>query len=437
GLAFVDEIDSMVADVKKQGDPLGHVLTRGSTYPDFTAIIASTPSLGKTKVAPDPVSGVELWELVKPEDLSSAIWDLWQKGTRYHWAWMCPHCRKWFVPRLSLVKWPQDASPFEVREQAWMECPSCQKRIEDSHKQWMNANGHYIAPGQRIERGKIVGDPPPSMICSFWVSGLASPFQTFGQRAAMFVSALKSDTPADIQVVVNQQFGELFVPYGDRATDYALVASHRTSYRKGEVPEGVLVLTAGIDVQKNKLVFVVRGWGAGGTSWLIDYGELLGNTADTGISGSLQPPVWDALTNLLQQQYAGLPIALAIIDAGFRPNIKEGVSVSYIYDFCRRHTVNLRPGKGASTFLGPTARISKLEIKPDGTHPEYSLEQVVINSDSSKTWVQDHLHWPDNKPGAWHLPQDVCDDYCKQIVAESRVRLPSGKVEWVEHRPNN
>ncbi|MCI0555792.1 MAG: phage terminase large subunit family protein, partial [Anaerolineae bacterium] len=113
------------------------------------------------------------------------------------------------------------------------------------------------------------------------------------------------------------------------------------------------------------------------------------------------------------------------------------VSVSYIYDFCRRHTVNLRPGKGASTFLGPTARISKLEIKPDGTHPEYSLEQVVINTDSSKTWVQDHLHWPDNKPGAWHLPQDVDDDYCKQIVAESRVRLPSGKVEWVEHRPNN
>src|SRR4051812_153430 len=137
-LALVDEYDEMLRNIKGQGDPLGLVEARGITYAEFTTGITSTPSLGVVDVERDPDSGLEFWAIATVEDVQSPIWRLWQEGTRYHWAWPCPACDEYFVPRLRQLRWPKDATPAEAKRNAWLVCPRCGGVIEDDHKIAMN-----------------------------------------------------------------------------------------------------------------------------------------------------------------------------------------------------------------------------------------------------------------------------------------------------------
>ena len=208
----------------------------------------------------------------------------------------------------------RDATPIEARRLAHLECPRYGGVIEETHKFGMNARGVYVAPGQSIDRnGKVSGDPPDSATISFWVSGLASPFVSFGERAGRYVEAVNSGDPEEVQTVINGGFGELWAAGGGDAPEWAEVARKgvEAAYRKGELPTGVMHLTMAVDVQKSRLIYVIRGWGAGATSWLIDCGTLHGET--------IEEPVWDDLADLITRPVCGMPIKLTFIDSGFRP----------------------------------------------------------------------------------------------------------------------
>jgi phage terminase large subunit GpA-like protein len=97
-----------------------------------------------------------------------------------------------------------------------------------------------VAPGQRIESiGHVIGDPPESTTVSFWVSGLASPFVSFGERAGRYVEALNSGDQEEVQTVINGGFGELWAPAGGDAPEWADVARLKLPYRSREIPAGV------------------------------------------------------------------------------------------------------------------------------------------------------------------------------------------------------
>ncbi len=129
--------------------------------------------------------------------------------------------------------------------------------IGNEEKEAMNATGRFMAPGQTVtDDDVVVGAPPESDTASFWVSGLCSPFRTFGDRAASYVEAWQSGDPDKIQTVVNAGFGEIWTPTGGDVPEWKEVEDRSLPYAKGTVPEGVLFLTAGVDVQKRKLVYV-------------------------------------------------------------------------------------------------------------------------------------------------------------------------------------
>ena len=438
-LAIVDEYDEMLANVKRQGDPLGLVEARGDTYADFVAVVASTPSMGASDIEHDEKSRLDFWKLMPADEVESAIWSLWQQGSRHHWTWRCPHCKSWFVPRFRLLRWPKDATPAEARKAAHLLCPApdCGGVIEESHKAEMNSTGVYVAPGQTVDAdGLVHGEPPESSTISFWVSGLASPFVTFGQRAEAFLTAVQSGDREKVQTVINAGFGELYAPGGGDVPEVLEVHRLRIPYSRGEVPAGVRVLSAGIDVQKNRLVYIVRGWGARGTSWLIDFGELWGATAE--------PEVWAMLEDLLEERWAGLTIRMALIDSGFRPTKQDKGPEHVVYDFCRRHQRQCRPSKGYDTLRSGAVAISKIEVTPHGKATTYSLELVRVNSDWCKLWVHERIRWPQDQPGAFFLPtpadaseQAASDEYCAQLVSEARIRKPSGRTMWVQRSRDN
>jgi phage terminase large subunit GpA-like protein len=431
GLAIVDEYDEMLANVKGQGDPLGLVEARGFTYADFCTVISSTPSQGLIETEIDPVSGLEFWAEAEPEDVQSGIWKLWQSGTRFHWAWPCPHCGEYFIPRFKYLAWPKGSSPIQARRAAYLQCPQgCADPITEEHKREMNARGVYVAPGQSVAPdGTVTGAPPESSTASFWVSGLASPFVTFGQRAEAYLLALAEGDTNKVQTATNAEFGECYnLGGGGDVPEWEEVAKLALPYRESEVPDGVIFLTAGVDVQKNRLIYVIRGWGVRQESWLITSGELWGATAEH--------DVWTDLDDVLTSDFGGLPIARAFIDAGFRPGKRDVVPEHRVYEYARRKPRLVYATKGF--LLRPTPlSVNRIDVKPAGGKSAYGLDLVRLSTDFFKSWIHERLRWPQDQPGGWHLHEGVTEDYCRQIVSEARVSKPSGGFAWVEKSRNN
>lgn len=430
-IAVVDELDRMDA-LKSDGDPFALVDARTFSFRDRIRAAISTPLKGTVDIEIDPASGLECWKVMPAEDIESPIWRLWQTGTRHHFAWPCPECHDYFVPRFRQLRWrgwPDHVAPVVGRESAYLECPRCGGIVEESHKDDLNTRGRFVAPGQTVTpEGIVTGALPATTALSMWVSGLCSPMVTFGERAAAYLEAKLSGDQAEIQARMNTGFGELYAPGGGDVPEWQQVAALKRPYRRGTLPDGVVLLTLAVDVQKNRLVYTIRGWGKAGSSWLVDYGELFGATTDS--------DVWNDLALLLQRPIGGLVIRHAFIDSGFRPGKPLSLPVNRIYDFCRQFRRRVSPTKGRATQDKPLIA-SSIEVKATGETAPYGLDLIWLDTDHCKSWVHEKLRWEVDKPGAWLLPEDTDDDYCKQIVSEARVKKPNGKPEWVPLSRNN
>ncbi len=410
---LVDEVDRM-EPIPGEGDPVTLAEARIATYPDGRLIVTSTPTEGSVDVKKHPDTGIEHWSTADADDLDSAVWKLWQEGTRFEWAVPCPHCLKYFVPRFRLLVWPEGCTPKRALREACLACSNCGALIEDSAKAAMNARGFYLASGQSVQNNAVVGDPPDTDTASFWVSGLMSPWVTFGQRAQAWLRAVASGDQERIRSTINTAFGELYRTRG-QAPDWQVVkAGCESPYQLGDLPSGVQWLFLTVDVQKDRLVCTVRGWGAEFESWLIHREELWGETE--------QPDVWLRLDALKARAFNGVGIRATAVDSGYQ--------TEHVYEWCRKHGATAYATKGRD-HPSKLFHASDVEVLRNGKKHRAGLKVWTFDHGYFKAWVHDRLGWPQDQPGAWHLPNDIDEDYCKQIVAEQRMRLPSGRVHWV------
>lgn len=423
---LVDEVDRM-QPIPGEGDPVTLAEARTATYPDGRVVITSTPTTGAVETEIDEVSGLERWRVADPEDLESQIWRFWQEGTRFEWAVPCPHCAEYFIPRFKLLTWPKDSTPRQAKESARLACPACGGLCEESHKVAMNAKGEFVAPGQRVVDGVVVGDPPDCDVASFWVSGLMSPWRSFGACASQWITAVRSGDSETIRGKLNTVFGELYRVASD-APAWESVRNLAGAYESGSVPAGVQAITCGVDVQKDRLYYVVRGWGFRSESWLIEHGELYGQTE--------QEEVWADLSALLDKKYGGKLIRRLGIDSGYRPGDKWKRPTNLVYAFARQHQSRVIATKGHESLSKPLSP-SMIDVTIRGKLYKHGLQLWHIDSDYFKSWVHQRLAWPADQPGAWHVPSDIDDDYCQQVTAEARVVKASGLATWVKVRKQN
>ena len=145
-IGIVDEVDRMASSVKGEGDPVELMEARTSTFPDGKVGVASTPTVGTVESIYDERSNLWRWNV--SEVVESPIWRLWQEGTRHEWAWPCPHCEEYFIPRMDCLKWPEDSTPESAGRHAKMGCPHCNELIESKYKDRMNRYGVFVAPAQ-------------------------------------------------------------------------------------------------------------------------------------------------------------------------------------------------------------------------------------------------------------------------------------------------
>jgi phage terminase large subunit GpA-like protein len=275
---FLDEVDAYPGDVDGEGDPVNLALARTRTFARRKVFMISTPKItGRSRIEPS--------------------FD--DSDQRYYWV-PCPHCNEFQILKFAQVRWPKGEP-----EKAVYVCEHCGAEIENHEKHWMLPRGEWRAAEPGL--GKAAG---------FHLSSLYSPVGWFSwaDAAAMFAEAQKN--PALLQVFVNTVLGETWALQGE-APEWQRLYDRREDYLIGTVPNGGLFLTAGVDIQKDRIELEVVAWGRGKESWSVDYQVLEGQTTEGA--------VWQKLTavlNLLPDSIRRIPAdcevrdRLGLCDAG-------------------------------------------------------------------------------------------------------------------------
>lgn len=382
-LALLDEVDAFTP-IPGEGDPVQLARARVSNYFGSTVGLFSTPLVEDT----------------------SRIWKWFLDGTKERWALECRTCRNWFAPSLDLLKWKKDSEGKELQQSARLLCSHCSEEYDDIGRRELP--GRYV-PHVIGSDGEwqAVEERADLTIRSFWASGLVSPFRTIGRAAEEVARAFRSGDPDMVQSAVNTVGGEPYGLTGD-TPGRAAVKEKRTHY---ESPAGVRFFTVGCDVQQESIYYVARGWGVNAESWLLDYGQVFGNTE--------YDDVYMALGQVLARRHCDMIQRLALIDSGYR--------ASQVYAFCNR-SPNTCPSKGRDALTKPH-HVALVEENVRGKLVKSGTRLYHVNTDYYKQWIYGRIRWPHGQPGDWHIPETVDDDYCDQVVNEVR-SVVKGKPVW-------
>ena len=387
---FMDEVDEYPGDVDGQGDPVALAEKRTATFSRRKVLLTSTPT----------VKGLSR---IEREFLGS-------DQRRYFLP--CPLCGHmdyllWRGPEHHRIEW-EEGTP----ESAHMVCGSCNETVEERYKTEMLARGEWRPTAN--SDGRTVG---------FHLSALYSPlgWKSWARCAAEFVEA--KEDPFRLKTWVNTVLGETWEERGDSVAAGSLQA--RLERYPAEVPSGVGVLVAAVDVQGDRLEAVVKGYGAGEESWLIAFTQLQGDPATEA--------VWFDLDQFLGQKFdhvsgQKMKVECTAVDSG-------GAHTEHVYRYARaRFGKRVFPIKGGSIAGRPL-------VERPSRHNRYNVPLYVLCVDTGKDLVFSRLKIGSAGPGYVHLPDWVDDEYLAQLTAEKAIRKyvkGRGAVrEWIKLRERN
>ena len=256
---LVDELDEFSASLHTGDDPVEMLNGRTSAFPGtYKRLYISTPG----------IKGI------------SRIDALYEKGDQRRFHVPCPHCGEPQPLEWSGLKW--GARIDGIVTQVRYVCRECGAEIHEHHKPSMIAAGQWVPenPGARVRSYTINA--------LYYQIGLGP---RWADLVEMWLDA--QGDPAKLKTFVNDRLAESWEDPAMRNIRHNAIADRAQPYPLRTAPEGVLVITAGVDTQDNRLAAQIVGWGVGMSFWVLDYVELIGDPAEGA--------VWAALTDLLNR----------------------------------------------------------------------------------------------------------------------------------------
>ena len=381
--ALSDEEGRMQANA--EGDPIDQLRKRMATFPNRIHLRTSSPNLRRT----------------------CSITKAYEQSDKRRYYVPCPDCNHYQVLRFEQLR----GSP----EACWYECEACAYQIQESDKYGMVRNGRWEAEEPGGGDGKTAG---------FHLSALYSTIgYTWAEILADFAKC--EGIPDKLQVFKNTVLAE---PWDEEAegADLNEVAKHAEEY-PAQAPGWCVLITCGVDVQKDRIEATKWGWGLSEVAGVIEHRVFRGDPS--------RPAVWqdfEAWRRAPVEHESGLalPVSCTFVDSG------DGNRTEAVYAYARpREMQRVYACKGSSQQGAPLVN--------RGTRQGKTRTLVVsVGTSTAKDSIYSRLQIADkNAPGYIHFPsspESGCDrDFYKHLTAEVLVtrRTKGGEVSRWEN-PN-
>lgn len=396
---FGDERDRWATSAGNEGDPWDLAMARQTTFYNAKAVEVSTTTIKN----------------------ASAIEAAYYTGTMERWNSKCPHCGEYHEIRWSDIRFEYDEiivshkKTYKVKK-VYYTCPGCgcistEAEMKRAPAKWIAENPEAYGQGTR----------------SFWLNAFVSQWASWESIVLKYLNALGSTKK--MQVVFNTCFGEPWEDRGDIEDEDSLLA-RREDYGKDkngepvELPPGVLVLTAGVDTQDDRMEYEIVGHGFFGETWGIEKGIVMGRPDDDATWNKLDEVVFDRVMRF--ENGVGLRVSMSFVDEGghftqsvrAQCNARIGKKVFCIKGMPGQDKPYISPPKKQKIFVNQIAV---------GTCWQYQL-----GVDSGKEIIMDNLRVQTPGQKYCHFPKrdDYGSAYFAGLLSETKVYDPNKKQPW-------
>lgn len=381
-LILCDEVDRYPLSAGTEGDPVSLAKKRSTTFWNRKIILVSTPT----------------------EKSHSRIEQAYMESDQRKYFVSCPDCKEDQVLRWANVRW--DEGKPATAEYMCDHCGSC----------WTDAARFRAI---RYGKWKATADGD-GKTAGFHLSGLYSPWTPLEEAVRDFLASKRD--PMRLKTWVNTFLGETWEDQGEQVDEHDLM--ERAEDWGGELPEDVLLLTAGVDVQDDRLEVEIVGWGRGEESWSIDYKTLYGDpsTAD----------LWMQLDDVLQTKHihpihGEMILRSTCVDSG-------GHYTQQVYNYCRG-----RAGKRVFAVKGIGGEGKPIAGKPTKNNIG-KINLFPVGTDTAKELIYSRLKIQSPGEGYCHFPANRSPEYYMMLTAEKKVtKYFKGRPrrEWIKLRTRN
>lgn len=370
---LLDEVDAYPLDLSGEGSPIELAKARTRTFARRKVLQISTPVL----------------------EGQSVIATAYEETDQRKYFVPCPHCGYMQELKFDNLVWEQGKT-----EATAYGCDNCGVLIEERFKPRMLAAGEWRMTAPQNENRQR---------CGYHINSLYSPYGWYSWAA---VAEAYEDAVKDPKKMKTFQNTVLGLPYKEpgESPPWEAIYNRRETYETNTVPKEVYLLTAGVDVQKDRLEVEIVGWGKGKESWSIDYRVLMGDTA--------KAEVWALLAKIVGEtwQQAGgyvLPLARMAVDSGY--------NTSHVYAFCAKFdSTRVFPVKGQESQSIMLAPPKQVHVTANGKKTgKVALWNVGVGLIKSELygWLRGENIEGNTPEGYCHFPQ-YRPEYFKGLTAE-------------------